>query len=105
MMRFLRLLVIAVIALVLLWFAFANRQPATVSLDPFGIITIVALPLFIVVIAAAMLGVIAGAAATWVSQGRHRRAARSSRVEADRWRAEAQSLRASQSAPPPLRRS
>ena len=109
MIRFLRLLVLAVVAIVLILFAFANRQWVTISLDPFGAAdnaaVAIAAPLFAVVIVAAMLGVIAGAAATWLSQGRHRRAARSSRAEADRWRAEAEGLRASRSAPPPLRRS
>jgi uncharacterized integral membrane protein len=109
MIRFIRLVVIAVIAIVLILFAFANRQGVTVSFDPFSSVDNAALaieaPMFAVVIAAAMLGVIAGAAATWVSQRRHRRAARQNRVEADRWRAEAQNLRASQPVPPPLPRS
>ena len=103
MIRLLRLLVIAVVAIVLIWFAFANRQPVTVSFDPFNsadnAAVAIAAPLFAVVIAAAMLGVVAGAAATWFSQGRHRRAARMSRAEADRWRAEAESLSSSRSAP------
>jgi len=46
-----------------------------------------------VVIVAAMLGVVAGALATWFSQGRHRRASRQSRVEADKWRAQAQAVK------------
>jgi hypothetical protein len=41
-----------------------------------------------------MLGVVAGALATWVSQGRYRRASRQSRVEAEKWRAQAQALKA-----------
>jgi hypothetical protein len=45
------------------------------------------------VIGATMLGVMAGASATWLSQGRHRRASRQNRVEADRWRAQAQALK------------
>ena len=59
-------------------------------------------PLFAVVIVTAMLGVIAGSAVTWVSQGRHRRAARRHRKEADKLRAEAELLRAQQ--PPALPR-
>ncbi len=109
MIRLIRILVIALVAIILLLFAFANRQWVTVSFDPFGApdnaAIAVAAPLFTVVIAAAMLGVIAGAAATWFSQGRHRRAARKSQAEADRWRAEAQSLKASQPAAPSLPRS
>jgi uncharacterized integral membrane protein len=108
MIRLLRLLVITVVSIVLLLFAVANRQWVTVSLDPFGsadnAAVAVEAPLFAVVIAAAMLGIIAGAAATWFSQGRHRRVARLSRAEADRWRAEAQSLRLAKSAPHSLPR-
>src|SRR5271165_2620913 len=104
MIGFIRFLLIAIVAIILVLFASANRQWVTVSFDPFGSIDsaafAVAAPLFAVAIVAAMLGVIAGAAATWVSQGRHRRAARQSRVEADRLRAEAQSLRAAQPATP-----
>jgi uncharacterized integral membrane protein len=97
MIRFIRLLIVAIIAIILVAFAFANRQWVTVSFDPFSsadnpAFALVA-PLFAVVISVAALGVIAGAAATWVSQGRHRRAARKSRVEAERWRNEVQSLK------------
>ena len=100
MIRFTRLVVLAVIAAILLLFAFANRQFVTVSFDPFGSVDNAALtttaPLFVVVIASAMLGVIAGASTTWVSQGRHRRAARRHRAEADKWRTEAEALKAAQ---------
>jgi len=100
MIRFIRLVVLAVVAIVLLLFAFANRQGVTVSFDPFSSADNAAYamtaPLFAVVIASAMLGVIAGAAATWMSQGRHRRAARRRRVEAEKWRAEAEALKAAQ---------
>ncbi len=108
MIRFIRLLIIAVVAIILVLFAFANRQWVTVSFDPFGSPDNAGLRrsrrrLFAVVIVVAALGVIAGAAATWVSQGRHRRAARKSRVEADRWRTEAQSLKSAQPGSPALR--
>jgi uncharacterized integral membrane protein len=100
MIRFIRLVVLAVVAIVLLLFAFANRQAVTVSFDPFSSADNAAYamtaPLFAVVIASAMLGVIAGAAATWMSQGRHRRAARRRRAEAEKWRAEAEVLKAAQ---------
>ncbi len=100
MIRFIRFVVLAVVAIVLLLFAFANRQFVRVSFDPFSspgqaaVATTAPLPLFVVVIASAMLGVIAGGALTWVSQGRHRRAARQRRAEADKWRAEAEALKA-----------
>jgi uncharacterized integral membrane protein len=107
MIRFIRLVVFAVVAIILLLFAFANRQIVTVSFDPFSSAENSAVatsaPLFAVVVVTAMLGVIAGSAATWVSQGRHRRAARRHRVEADRLRAESEELKARQ--PPALPRS
>jgi uncharacterized integral membrane protein len=98
MVRFLNIVLIALAAVVLLGFAFANRDFVTVSFDPFASSSNAALsiaaPLFAVAIVAAMLGVVAGASATWLSQGRHRRAARRSRLEADKWRAQAESLKA-----------
>ena len=98
MIRFGKLALFALIAIILLGFAFANRHDVIVSFDPFAsresaAFSIVA-PLFAIVIVAAMLGVVAGALATWLSQGRHRRASRQSRVEADKWRAQAEALKA-----------
>jgi uncharacterized integral membrane protein len=97
MVRFFKVAILALCAVVLLGFAFANRGLVTVSFDPFAssdsAAISIAAPLFAVVTVAAMLGVVAGAAATWLSQGRHRRAARQSRMEADKWRAQAQALK------------
>ena len=97
MVRFFKVAILALCAVVLLGFAFANRDLVTVSFDPFAssdsAAFSIAAPLFVVVIVAAMLGVVAGASATWISQGRHRRAARQSRMEADKWRAQAQALK------------
>ena len=108
MVRFVRFAVIAVIAIILLLFAFANREIVTVSFDPFGssdnAAFAIAAPLFAVAIVFAALGVVAGAFATWLSQGRHRRASRRNRAEADKWRSEAQTLRAAQPSPPALPR-
>ncbi len=100
MIRFLKVAILILCAIVLLGFAFANRDFVTVSFDPFAssdsAAFSLAAPLFAVVIVAAMLGVVAGACATWLSQGRHRRASRQSRMEADKWRAQAQALKAAQ---------
>jgi uncharacterized integral membrane protein len=98
MVRFFRLVVLAIVAVVILVLAFANRHFVTVSLDPFASGDNAAFsfsaPLFAVVIASVMLGVVAGAFTTWVSQGRHRRASRQNRVEADKWRAQAEAVKA-----------
>jgi uncharacterized integral membrane protein len=108
MIRMAKYVVLGVIALVLLLFAFANREIVSVSFDPFGSRDNAALaitaPMFAVVIVFAALGVVAGAFATWLSQGRHRRASRQNRAEADKWRAQAEALKAAQSSPPTLPR-
>lgn len=98
MIRFLKVAILALIAIILLGFAFANRHDVIVSFDPFAsrenaALSIMA-PLFAVVTVAAMLGIVAGAFATWLSQGRHRRASRQSRMDADKWRAQAEALKA-----------
>jgi uncharacterized integral membrane protein len=107
MVRFLKLVLIAPIAILLLIFAFANRHFVTVSFDPFssGDIPAFAIqaPLFVVLIVAAMLGVVAGGAATWLAQGKHRRAARQNAFEADKWRAEAEAAKAQALGPPAQR--
>ena len=87
--KFLKTLVIVPIALVLLAFAVANRQLVMVSFNPFdsGDLSLaLTLPLFIVIIAAAVVGVIAGGIAVWFGQRRWRRSAR-------RFEAEAQAAR------------
>jgi len=98
MVRFLKIVVVVPVAIALLAFAFANRHFVTVSFDPFpsGDVPAFAidLPLFVALILAAMLGVVAGGVAVSLAQGRHRRAARRSRAEADRLRAEAEAGRA-----------
>jgi uncharacterized integral membrane protein len=97
MVRFFKVAILALCSVILLGFAFANRDLVTVSFDPFASSDNAAIsfpaPLFAVVIAAAMLGVVAGATATWLSQGRHRKASRLSRREADKWRAQAQAAK------------
>jgi uncharacterized integral membrane protein len=98
MIRFLKYLVIVLAAILLLGFCLANHEIVALSFDPFGssdnpAFSIEA-PLFVVVIASGMLGVVAGAFATWLSQGRHRRASRQNRAEADKWRKQAEALKA-----------
>jgi uncharacterized integral membrane protein len=104
MVRFLRFVTFALAVAVLLFFAFANRHDVLVSFDPFAADSpafSIRVPLFAVVIASGMLGVVAGAFATWLSQGRHRRASRQNRAEAGKWRAEAETLKAARAADPP----
>src|SRR5256884_8622998 len=77
-------------------FAVANRHLVTVSFDPFNSTTptvAVTLPLFVVIIAVAMLGVLAGGMASWFRQGKWRRAARQHEADAQRARSQLADLR------------
>jgi uncharacterized integral membrane protein len=72
-------LVLIPLAVIFVVFAVANRHLVTVSFDPFNTSdpsVAVTLPLFVVIILVAILGVIAGGVATWFGQRRWRRAAR-----------------------------
>ena len=85
MRKVLNAIVIVPLALIFLAFAVANRQFVTLSFDPFNSgnpAVALTLPLFIVIIAVAMLGVVAGSVATWFGQRHWRRAARRHEAEA-----------------------
>src|ERR1700723_3976227 len=78
-------------------FAVANRHDVTVSFDPFNSndpALGVTLPLFVVIIAVAILGVVAGGSATWFGQRRWRRAARQHEADARKLRAQLADWRA-----------
>jgi len=96
MRKFLNALVVIPLGLFFIIFAVANRHLVTVSFDPFNSATpmvAVKLPLFVVIIAVAMIGVAAGGMATWFRQGRWRRAARQSEADARRARAQLDDMR------------
>ena len=85
MRKFFTAVVVIPLGLIFIIFAVANRHWVTVSFDPFNSVTptvAVTLPLFVVIIASAILGVIAGGMATWFKQGRWRRAARQHEADA-----------------------
>src|SRR3972149_6505045 len=65
-------------------FAVANRQAVTVSFDPFSAVNpayAATLPLFAVIFAVLILGVLIGGIAAWIGPSRWRRAAR--KLDAD----------------------
>ena len=76
----LKFIVIAPLAVIFLSFDMANRQKVLISFDPFNTgdfpLPKVELPLFVVLIGTLMFGVLLGGVATWMRQGRYRRAAR-----------------------------
>src|SRR3979490_2239323 len=84
MRKFFTALVVIPLGLIFIVFAVANRHPVTVSFDPFNSSdssVAVTLPLFVVIVAAAILGVVAGGSATWFRQRRWRRAARQHKTD------------------------
>jgi len=89
-------LVILPLAILFVVFAVANRHIVTLSFDPFNSADPalgVSLPLFVVIIAVAMFGVVAGGVATWFGQRHWRRAARQQEADARHARAELADLR------------
>jgi uncharacterized integral membrane protein len=83
-----RKIVIAVIlvplAIVIVVFAVANRQPVTVSFDPFSSASpayAATVPLFVLIFIILILGVIIGGIAAWLRQSPWRRTAR--KLDAD----------------------
>jgi uncharacterized integral membrane protein len=96
MRKFFTALVLIPLGLIFVIFAVANRHLVTVSFDPFNSIdpsVAVRLPLFVVIIAVAILGVVAGGSATWFRQRHWRRAARQHEADARQVRAQLADLR------------
>jgi uncharacterized integral membrane protein len=98
MRKFFTALVLIPLGLLFIVFAVANRHLVTVSLDPFNTSDPsvgFTLPLFVVIIVVAILGVAAGGLATWFRQRHWRRAARQHEADARAARAQLADLRAS----------
>ena len=96
MRKFLTAVVVIPLLLLFVVFAVANRHFVTVSFDPFNAVdpaVAVSMPLFALIIAVAILGVIAGGVATWFGQRRWRRAARQHEADARTAKAQLTELR------------
>jgi len=100
--RFVLIAVLVPLAIILVAFAVANRAPTAFTLDPFNpgnpALTW-QLPLFVLLFAAIVVGLILGSLATWVRQGRYRKLARQRGQEADALRQAAISRTPAQPAP------
>jgi len=97
MRKFFTALVLIPLGLIFVVFAVANRHLVTVSFDPFNSSDPsvgFTLPLFVVIIAVAIAGVVAGGTATWFRQRHWRRAARRHEADARQARAQLADLRA-----------
>jgi uncharacterized protein YqgC (DUF456 family) len=96
MKRFLKLLFWVPLAIAILVVivaeAVANRHYVNIYLDPLAGSssegTEITVRLFVVILAAIMLGVLIGSFVTYFEQGRHRRAARTARADAESLRTE-----------------
>lgn len=91
-------LILVPLAVVLIAFAVANRQPVTLSLDPFAsgaqsAFTTPPLPLFLVLLAVLIVGVLIGGIAGWLRHGGWRRTARRLEREIARLHAELETHR------------
>jgi uncharacterized integral membrane protein len=72
-------LILVPLAILIVLFAVANRASVVISLDPFSSeapALTVHVPLFLALVAALILGVVAGGVAAWLRQSKWRRAAR-----------------------------
>lgn len=98
-------LLILPVAVLLVVFGVINRDPVTVILDPFSPddpTLAFTTPLYFLVFAAIIFGIVIGGLADWVRQGRWRKAARENRYQAERWRKEAAALKEAE--PTPVKR-
>jgi uncharacterized integral membrane protein len=106
MRKFFTALILIPLGLIFVVFAVANRHMVTVSFDPFNSSNPsigVTLPLFVVIIAVAIAGVVAGGSATWFRQRHWRRAARQHEADARLARAQLAEQRAGTSRSDPQR--
>jgi uncharacterized integral membrane protein len=91
MRKFFMVVVLIPLGLIFIVFAVANRHLVTVSFDPLNSVDpslAVRLPLFVVIIAVGIAGVMAGGCATWFRQRHWRRAARQHEADARQVRAQ-----------------
>ncbi|MGD0025977.1 MAG: LapA family protein [Xanthobacteraceae bacterium] len=89
-------LILVPLAVVIIAFAVANRQIVTVSLDPFSAdqpAAAVTMPLFALIIALLILGVLIGGVAAWLRQSKWRRTARRLEREVSDLRSEVDALK------------
>jgi uncharacterized membrane protein YciS (DUF1049 family) len=91
-------IILVPLALIAIAFAVGNKQIVSVSFDPFaaGVSDYkLDMPLFVIVFGGLIVGVLLGGIATWIGQGRHRRAERMHRRDVERLRSDIDRMRSS----------
>ena len=86
------------VGVILITIAISNRQIVTFSIDPVSKIDpffSLSLPLYLMLFAAMLFGIIFGGIAAWIAQGKWRRNARQMTAEATKWKEEASRLKES----------
>jgi uncharacterized integral membrane protein len=102
--KIVRALVLIPLAIVLVALAVANRQTVTVSFDPFDRVDpafSVTMPLYVLILALVIAGVIVGGVAAWMRQGQWRWRARRAETQTRELRAENDQLKRRDTAVPP----
>jgi uncharacterized integral membrane protein len=89
--RIIAILIVIPAAIILIALAVSNRAPTAFTIDPFNpgnpALT-TEMPLFVWLFAALVVGMFIGSLATWLRQGRYRRAARENKRRQAEMRAE-----------------
>jgi uncharacterized integral membrane protein len=94
--KIVKALILVPLAIILIAFAVANRQTITVSFDPFDKTEpafSLALPLYVLILALVIAGVIVGGIAAWMRQGKWRWRARLAESKARELRVENDQLK------------
>jgi uncharacterized integral membrane protein len=84
------------VAIILIALSVANRAPVMATMDPFNPgnpALSFSLPLFAIVLAALMIGVLLGSFLTWLNQGKHRTRAKLEATRADAIKREADGIK------------
>ena len=90
MMKYLRYVLLALVAICLVTFALANREMAPVRLLPddlaalTGLVVFVAVPVWVILFAGLLVGLVLGFVWEWLREHSHRAAARTSKREVTR---------------------
>lgn len=103
--RWLKYAFLVVVAFALIVLALANRDPVTLELLPrdialwMGIAYAIELPLYLVILAGVLTGVLVGFVWEWLREHRHRAAASANKREARKLEQEVKALRGRQAEP------